>query len=203
MLMWLLSMVLRRSPKRVLIWGDSNSLRPDRRNCWPAILARKTKGRFRIINDSIEGRTTGFDANGLNSCLCLRARIKAHGLLDHVFVLLGTNDVENYYGPPQTSNIINNVIRITDMTFSLQKGVNLVFLLPPPIGSGLEGDFLGADKRVAQVCAGIQDLCVERQLPLIDANAILKVGKDLEADAIHLNDRGRQLVANAVYDYLV
>ncbi len=178
-------------------------MRPDRRHCWPAILARKTKGKFQIINDSAEGRTTGFDANELNSCFYLNRRLSVHGELDHVFVMLGTNDVKNRYGPARSSDIMFNMNMIIDLFYNHQKGINLVLLLPPPIGSALEDDFYGAEKRVAKVCKRIRELCTDRHLSLIDTHSILTIGKDLEPDTIHLNGSGRQMVADVVYSYLL
>ena len=190
------------SQRRVLICGDSNSSLPDLHGCWPGILTRKTKGRIHFINDSVAGRTTGFDKKELNACLCLKRRLNKYGRLDHVFIMLGTNDVKRRYGPPSQLEIAHNLKTIVELIFGHQENIRPAFLLPPPIGKGAGDDFYRADERIRQVCIVIRNFCVEWKLPVIDTHSVLNVSKHLEADSVHLNAVGRQVVANAVLGYL-
>lgn len=177
-------------------------MRPNRHSCWPAILSRMTRGEYIVINESVEGRTTGFDIGKLNSCRYLKKRLKKIGRLDYIFIFLGTNDVKNRYGPPRPSAIRKNIDKLTDDIRAYQKSTTIVFLLPPPIGTDLNDDFSGAGKRVEQVRTEIQRLCLERNLTLIDTFSIMRMNRDLETDSVHLNERGRRRVADAVYHYL-
>jgi len=56
--------------KRIMVFGDSNSFRPDgRKMCWPALLENKGSLHLRVFNESCDGRTTKYDngeRNGLN-----------------------------------------------------------------------------------------------------------------------------------------
>lgn len=190
------------SQKRVLICGDSNSSLPNLHECWPGILTRMTKGKIHFINDSVDGRTSGFDKKELNACLYLKRRFGKYGPLDYVFIMLGTNDVKMRYGPPSSNEIALNFKTIVELIVRHQENIQPTFLLPPPIGKGLGDDFYRADERIRQVCTVIRNFCAERKLPVIDTHSVLGVSSHLEADSVHLNASGRQVVANAVHSYL-
>ncbi len=191
------------SRKKLLIFGDSNSFLPDFCNCWPGLLRRKTNGYIYIINDSVSGRTTGFDKNDLNGCFCLKKNLAKYGQVDQVFIMLGTNDVKKYYGPPTPAETKHNLKTMIELILKYLKNTHLAFILPPPIGGGLNDDFHKADERIQPVVEAVQKLCVQEKISVIDTFSILKVDKHLESDKVHLNQYGRQLVADRVYDYLI
>jgi hypothetical protein len=62
--------------KRILVLGDSNSSRPNKKGCWPALVRKKLGGRVKIINDSSEGRTTMYDHGNRNGFLVLKKNSK-------------------------------------------------------------------------------------------------------------------------------
>ena len=188
--------------RRVLICGDSNSSRPGVSECWPGVLTEKTNRRIHFINDSEDGRTTGFDKKELNACFCLRRRLAVYGALDNVLIMLGTNDVKQRYGPPSAFEIERNLKTMVQLIERHHKNIQPVFLLPPPIGRDLIDDFYKADERIQQVCMVIRHFCSKRQLSVIDTHSILDISKHLDADSIHLNAKGRQVVADVVHGYL-
>lgn len=185
-----------------MICGDSNSLRPGFRECWPGILTSKTNHRIHFINDSEDGRTTGFDKKELNACFCLGRRLAVYGPLDNVFIMLGTNDVKQRYGPPSAFEIERNLKTMVELIVRHHKNIQPAFLLPPPIGKDLADDFYKADERIPKVCRVIRNFCTKRQLSVIDTHSILDISQHLEADSIHLNAKGRQLIADVVHDHL-
>lgn len=117
----------------VLILGDSNSALPDARRCWPGLLMRKTIGHIHIVNDSVSGRTTGFDKkNELNTCRILKRRLEWYGRIDYVFIMLGTNDVKIRYGPPSPAKISDNLSLLVRLTAAHQAGSRPVLLFASP-----------------------------------------------------------------------
>ena len=188
--------------KRLLVWGDSNSSLPNKRSCWPSVLERKSSCRYRVFNDSVSGRTTGYDKKKLNSSLDFKRRFKKYTDIGLVLVMLGTNDVKIGYGPPLATEIASNLNYIVNSVFATRKNIRLAFLLPPPIGSDLTGDFFKADERILQVCKEIHKFCVKRGISVIDTHSILNINDDLETDAIHLNSKGRHIVSDAVLNFL-
>ena len=192
-----------RQRQRILVWGDSNSEIPSKYNCWPAILEKAGGKRFCVLNDSVSGRTTGFDRGKLNSRQCFDKRIKKYGGIDYLFIMLGTNDVKMRYGPPKSEEIAENLNTIANLACLHHPNVNLAILLPPPIGSDLKDDFLKADNRIKKVCLAIRHTAAQRGVDLIDIHSVLKLPVHFDKDAIHLNSAGRYIIAQTVMKYLV
>jgi lysophospholipase L1-like esterase len=165
-------------------------------------LTGKTNGRIHLVNDSADGRTTGFDKKELNACFCLNRRLAKYGPLDNVFIMLGTNDVKQRYGPPSAFEITRNLTTMVELIVRHHTNIQPVFLLPPPIGKDLVDDFNRADERIHQVCTVIRNFCAERKLHVIDTHSVLDISQHLKTDSVHLNAKGRQVVADVVHGYL-
>lgn len=100
-------------PKRVLVFGDSNSWGwvpieqgiPTKRyptaEQWPEVMRSKLGADYEIVVDALSGRTTDVDdptapmgGAALNGAEYLPAAIAAHTPLDLVVIMLGTNDTK-------------------------------------------------------------------------------------------------------------
>jgi lysophospholipase L1-like esterase len=100
-------------PKRVLVYGDSNSWGwipiakgiPTQRygpaDQWPEVMRAKLGSDYEIVIDALSGRTTDVDdltapmtGAALNGATYLPAAIAAHTPLDLVVIMLGTNDTK-------------------------------------------------------------------------------------------------------------
>lgn len=188
--------------RRILIWGDSNSSLPNQRQCWPSTLEKQSRGRFQIFNESLSGRTVGCDSGELNSLRCFEKKIKRYHYINDLLIMLGTNDLKMSYGPPSGAQIADDLNAVTDIAFAHHPETHLAYLLPPPVGPGLDGDFYRADERMRQLCAQIQILADRRKISLLDLQSILQVPAHIDADGIHLNSNGRYAVSAAVMKFL-
>lgn len=189
--------------KRILVFGDSNSSRPNGKACWPALAKKKLGGGFKIINDSIDGRTTMYDHGNRNGFLVLKKKFKIYMPLDFIVIMLGTNDIKMLYGPPMIDQIKNNFRVMMDYIHTNFEKVKPLLLLPPPIGNKKSGDFHGADRRIVHVLSAISSLAIERNIYTIDIHSILDLNTDMENDLIHLNHLGREKIADSVYKYFI
>jgi len=62
--------------KRILVFGDSNSSRPNKKACWPTLVRKNLGIRFKVINDCSDGRTTMYDYGDRNGLLVLKKNSK-------------------------------------------------------------------------------------------------------------------------------
>lgn len=91
--------------KRILCYGDSNAWGhipasgrryPDDVR-WPGVAAQILGDEYRIIEDSISGRTTVYEDPhliGRNGCDCLKYSLLAHLPIDLMIIALGSNDLK-------------------------------------------------------------------------------------------------------------
>lgn len=193
-----------RPPSRcVLVWGDSNSCLPDEESCWPALLSGRLDGDFCLFNESVSGRTSGFDGKDLNSCQTIARRLSVYHRLTDVFIMLGTNDVKRRYGSLSTARIEDHFRRIAQTVQRHRSHPAPVFMLPPPIHSAAEDDFEGGGGRIDRICHILKALCQSMALDCIDVHTRLDPYRHLESDGIHLNATGRQKVADSVYHHIL
>lgn len=191
------------SRRCLLVWGDSNSCLPDDRSCWPALLTHRFDGGLCLFNESVSGRTSGFDSNDLNSCQTIDQRLSVYHRLTDVFVMLGTNDVKRCYGSLNTAHIEAQFRCIAETIQRHRSHPAAVFLLPPPIHSAAEDDFKGGYGRIERICSILKALCQSMALDCIDINARLDPYRHLESDGVHLNATGRQRVADSVHHHIL
>jgi lysophospholipase L1-like esterase len=188
------------APKRVLVFGDSNSFRPvGGDTCWPALLMDKDPIHLDVFNESYDGRTTKYDTGERNGLGIIGSKLACYSSLDYVIVMLGTNDAKSQYGPPRVTDIADGMGQILDLIKRQGNGVEPILVTPPPMGSVTSGDLAGAQLRVASVVAEYRLLAMKRDIRLVDVYRLLDCRIDLESDSIHLNTTGRRKVADAVW----
>ena len=84
-----------------LTWGynASTGMRMDYEDRWPNVLAHSLKGKARVIEEGMNGRTTVFDdptaEENRNGSVGLPIALKTHQPLDLVIIMLGTNDLKH------------------------------------------------------------------------------------------------------------
>ena len=187
-----------------MVFGDSNAYRPGNgRNCWPAMLQRKSGNRLQVINESVDGRTTQYDTGECNGLAVIENKLSNARPLAYVLVALGTNDLKGQYGLPDEVGVVEGVEKIINIVTSVDDSIRPVLLTPPPLGNVTNGDLAGAKDRLETVVSGYRRLAASRKIALLDLFSILDTVKDLENDGVHLNARGRKTVANTVWDYLL
>lgn len=119
--------------------------------------------------------------------------------LDFIVIMLGTNDIKIRYGPPNTNEIIYHFRLILEYIYANCEKAKPILLSPPPIGTKESGDFCGAAHRIIQLSSAISSLAIERGIHTIDSHSILDIKTDMENDLVHLNNLGREKIADLVY----
>lgn len=191
------------TPKRIMVFGDSNTFRPDgNKTCWPLLLKDKDITELDVINEGYDGRTTKYDSGEYNGLNVIRDKLDAHMPLNYVVVMLGTNDLKNIYGPPSVDDIVNNMEKILDTIDIKGGGAKPILMTPPPMGDIKSGCLKGAQFLVPHLAEQYRLLAMKRDIRLVDIHAILKTHIDLESDMVHLNAIGRQKVADAIWKNL-
>lgn len=188
------------TPKRIMAFGDSNTLLPDRSNTrWTVLLEDKAPGHFDVFNEGCDGRTTKYDTGERNGLSVIENKLTSHAPLDYVILMLGTNDVKSQYGPPSADDIADGMIQILNSIKTRNSGVEPVLTTPPPLGEVTSGDLAGAQSRILPVAAKYRFLAMNRDIRLVDLNTSVDSSTDLEPDQVHLSATGRRKVADAVW----
>ena len=141
--------------KTILCYGDSNAwgympakatrYRFDQR--WPGVAARLLGSEYRLIEDSISGRTTVYN-DPCHKCRCgldnLGYALLAHAPIDLVILALGTNDLKFTDADGSARGIarIIDLIKAADIFFDACSplypgGLRLLLLGPPVIDSSI------------------------------------------------------------------
>jgi lysophospholipase L1-like esterase len=200
---WRITKTGRTNIKRIMVFGDSNAYRPgNSKKSWPKLLEAKDPLHFIVFNESCDGRTTRYDIGECNGLSVIAEKLAVYKPLDYVVVLLGTNDVKNKYGPPNSAEIAEGMSRIFEIIKNQTDGTKPILLTPPPLGNVNSGELAGAQPRIPSVAVEYRQLSKNRNVPLIDIYSILEVNTDLEADMIHLNAVGRKKIAKTMWAYL-
>lgn len=144
--------------ERFLIFGDSNSwgfpgdssgIRFDAETRWPQVMARRLG--VEIVEDCLPGRTTRFDdplligadfAHSTNGLLHLPASLAAHSPVDHLLIMLGTNDLKLRFRQSATDiaenlgTLVNCARRVGGRAASWEdlEPPQITVIVPVPIG---------------------------------------------------------------------
>ena len=189
--------------KRILVFGDSNSSRPNRALSWPALAKVKLKRSFIIVNESMDGRTICYDRGDLNGLFYLQKKIKSFDSFDFFVLMLGTNDVKMCYGPPEINNTMVKFSGLLDTVRTHSSSAIPVVILPPPIGNSDMPDFYGAELRIRELFTAIEKFCFDHAIHLIDLPSIIDMETHLEPDSVHLNSSGREKLADFFSRYFL
>ena len=185
---------------RIMVYGDSNSFRPDgAEKSWPGILQNKNRSHLRVFNESCDGRTVSYDTGQYNSATCIKHRLNAYKSLDYIIFMLGTNDLKIKYGLSTPKNTIRDMRNLIIAVASHRGDIKPILLTPPPMGIVTSGQLANAHSRVKQLAAEYRKLAFELGIPLVDIYSTLCIITDLENDMIHINSKGRQKIADAVW----
>lgn len=186
--------------KRIMVFGDSNAFRPgDGHTCWAALLEDKDPVYLNVFNESCDGRTTQYDTGERNGFGVIGNKLTSCAPLDYIIIMLSTNDVKSQYGPPSAADIADGMSQILDLIDAQGNGAEPILMTPPPLGNVISGDLAGAQSRIPPVAVEYRLLAMNRDIRLVDLNAILDSRTALEPDKIHLNAAGRKKVADAVW----
>ena len=152
-------------PKRILVFGDSNSwgwtpredqeptVRLAKNVRWPGVLAEKLGPDYEIIEEALSARTTNLDdpeedlpsehlrGATLNGARVLPALIASHLPLDLVVIMLGTNDLKARFNrtPGEIAQAAISLVHIIrdceGGVFTIYPSPKVLLLAPPPLGT--------------------------------------------------------------------
>jgi lysophospholipase L1-like esterase len=195
--------VRKTKPKKIMVFGDSNSLRSEAKGpSWPSLFEIIAGGSFQILNESYEGRTTQYDRGERNGVRIIRRKLDSYSPLDFVVILLGTNDLKAKYGPPSAKEISGGIGKIVEIIFDYDQNITPVIVTPPPVGMLNSGQLIGAHNRIANIAFEYRVLANSLELPFIELSEVVNISTDLEPDKIHINSSGRMKIAKSVCDYI-
>ena len=194
-------------PSQVLAIGDSNGAAKDG---WVNQL-KKLMPNDSIYNVSIPGNTLGFDNLDnpkLNTLHNLNQYLKHasnnHGYLDHVIILLGTNDSKAVFDGREREvleNLKSVITGIREFSYPKPRTPNILLVTPPPYGpdSLLAEKYQGGSKRVAYLVKEYQNIAKKMDCDFLDIHAILKEDfQNRSKDGVHLDSLGQQMIAKAI-----
>jgi lysophospholipase L1-like esterase len=187
------------SPTRIMVFGDSNACRPNRRDCWPGILQHISGKTILVINESFDGRTTRYDSGACNGLKVLEKKIRRALPLSWVIIALGTNDMKLRYGPPGPAEVAIGIDKLVGIIKRNNSGIQTLLLTPPSIGKVPSGDLAGAHSRIPPLVDVYHRYASAHHISIIDLYQNVDPHVDLEPDCVHLNIRGRRKVAELVW----
>ena len=196
--------------KRLLIYGDSNSWgylddglghRFERR--WPVEMCRHLSAvqPVTLIEECLPGRTTNIDdpvmGTAYNGLSPLEAVLLSHQPLDHIVIMLGTNDLKARFSR-SAEDIASAAVGLANLARSVPAGrggwsggqTSEVSLVCPLVLGQRAGDhaweradeWAGAPEKSAALAAAFQAACHTANIRLIDGNLF---GRSSARDPIH------------------
>jgi len=193
--------------KTILCFGDSNTwgyvpgplgnpqrYQPSQR--WPGVLQASLGGRFHIIEEALNARTTVLDDPtkvGKNGLLYIRPCLDSHAPLDLVVLMLGTNDLKHRFGM-SAADVAGNVAML--LAAIQQSGAGpggaiprILLMAPPRIGplTGFADLFEGAEEKAQHLARYYRALAVQNRTDFVDAAEVVQVSP---VDGVHLDAAG-------------
>ena len=203
--------------KRILIYGDSNSWgylddgNGERfQYRWPIEMANYLSNIFSVdlIEECLPARTTNLSDPVLGSSfsgeLTLEAILLSHQPIDHVLIMLGTNDLKARFNR-NINDIVNAIIGLAKITRSTPAGrggwfsddaPDVSIICPLVIGKKANDpswdradEWTGAYEKSLLLAYNLQKACNLAGINIIDGN---EFGSSSEHDPIHWDQKNHQ-----------
>ena len=211
--------------KTIVCYGDSNTwgYMPKREHPeitannrfpwgvrWTSLLQMKLGADYRVVEEGLNGRTTMFDdpldvcRNGLEG---IDYSMLTNCPVDLVILMLGTNDVKEFFGMPPDV-IARGCGRLIDRIqaggYGPGGGVPEILLVAPlKLPDSLPGSWLGEEfgpgaiARNDQLPAYYERIAAEKGVHFLNAAASVTADS---ADSIHMNEAGHAATAELMYE---
>lgn len=187
--------------------GDSNGASP---HGWVKQLQNKLPDDS-LYNYSVPGNTIGFDNLG-NERLNTLKNIDRYlvdvsnktAKIDHIVILLGTNDCKAVFGGRQNEVIENMrmlVNKVRAYPFPGQPAPDILIVSPPPYGpdSILAAKYHGGDQRVERLVPLYKQLAGELECRYVNIYHTLKPRfSEYSKDGVHLSPAGQEIIATLI-----
>lgn len=209
--------------KRILCYGDSNAWGhipakgtryPDDVR-WPGVAAGILGDEYRIIEDSISGRTTVFDdphLAGRNGYDCLKYSLLAHLPIDLLIIALGSNDLKFTDAEGSRKGVLTLVDSVLDaeqlydLNAPLFTGEKRILLVGPPyINDEIEtrrpAHMLAHAAAESRKLSGqIRQAAAERGCWFIDLSPLVYPSC---TDCLHLSPTAHRIVGEAMAEKIL
>lgn len=195
--------------KRILCFGNSNTWgyapgtgeRLDYDTRWTGILAQSLHGKYCIIEEGLNGRTVAWDDpthEGRNGLKYLLPCLETHCPLDIVIVLLGTNDLKNYFNG-SIQDIAYNMDKMIKIIKDSQYGSNgvppqiLLLSIPHILEiNRRDSSFIDAREKSIKLTTKYRDIALNNHINFLDITASIQSSP---IDGVHLNKENHQKLA--------
>ena len=196
----------------VLCYGDSNTYGYDPKTCgrypndkrWTTLLGEMLGGRYEVISEGLNGRTTAYDRPGAawkNGASNLIACLGTHKPVDYVIIMLGTNDCDKELGlsAGDIADGMEALVKIVENeTPALQGYVPEIIVAAP---AAIQGDIEQspfADKltqeslqKSVEIGPLYREIAERHGVRFADATS----GIEVSADCEHLTEAGHRQIA--------
>ncbi len=186
--------------KRLLCYGDSNTWgyvpgtgdRFPRGVRWPSVLQTQLESEWLVIEEGLNGRTTGLDdpidssRNGMRS---LPPILSQHHPLDAILLMLGTNDLKAIFASSagEIAGRISTLVKTSQELGRTHHGgqPEVVIMAPPPLGE-LRGEiaveFAGGNAKSLAFAAEYRRIADSHGTPFFDVSQAVKTSS---IDGVH------------------
>lgn len=201
---------------RILCYGDSNTwgFRPEQPFTrfphdirWTGVLRKLLGENYEVIEEGLNGRTTVWDdpfGDHKNGKTYLSPCLESHSELDLVIIMLGTNDLKDYFGltAADVAGGLKALIGVVKMSGSGRQGTppEILVVAPPPIGTlSLLAGIYGkqAAPKSKELPAQIQLITQLLKTHFMDAGQVVASS---ELDGVHWEADQHERFARAVHE---
>ncbi|MCJ8301619.1 SGNH/GDSL hydrolase family protein [Shewanella sp.] len=200
--------------KNILCFGDSNTWGYEPVVCtrysydvrWTGALQKRLGSQYRVIEEGLNGRTSGFDEPGRdfrNAARYFPMLLECHRPLDLVVIMLGTNDLKSQF-QLTSSAIAQSVKGLCEMVLNseyIDNACTQLLLIAPPHVASLPAEdvqfFSGARDKSLQLATEYKKVADELGILFMDASEVVET---TDADGLHWTAQQHQDFAAVLSD---
>lgn len=207
--------------KNVLCYGDSNTWgaapvpswdKIDRfaaHESWSGVAQKKLGADWNLITEGLPSRTTVIEdlveGPHVSGLLYLKPCLLSHTPLDHVVLMLGTNDFKrrfNLVAEDAAVGIAKLLKEIRNSDTLIDGMGNVLVICPPPLKvSGVFSTmFEGGDVKSQQLAPYVREIAMAHGAQFLDAGEFIYSS---DIDGIHLDQDQHQILGEKVADVLL
>ena len=203
---------------RICVFGDSNThgtppmsergghARFGAEVRWPGVLRGTLGPGWEVIEEGLPGRTAGWVPDpemgaATNGLLALEMAIRSHGALDHLLIMLGTNDTKAHFGQTAAA-IAGHVAGLLSLARSPEMverhgGARITLICPPRVQEVgvLQDVFFGAADKAAALPGLYAAIAAANGIAFFDADAVISVS---ETDGVHFGASAHRTLGRAL-----
>jgi len=177
-----------------LTWGSIPNGGRYQKHCrWPEMLNKQLGDDYDVINFGLPGRTTIWDdpfVEGRNGIKYIQSAMETFGPVDIVIVMLGTNDLKQYFNANAynaAKGVEKIITKIREPNIYNFPAADIIVVAPPNILSpkGEAADiFMGATEKTNKFHQEYQKVTARQKCVFLNAAGIIKPS---EIDGVHLD----------------